>query len=108
MRRKASLAALPAVFLAIATGALGLTLSQPAAAWDDSHYRGSLYIHHHVYYPPRVKHVYHVHRPGARHVHVVHYADRPHDYYYSARGYPVHGYFGPRYYYRWRGYGWNW
>lgn len=87
-------------FLGLAlTLLLGLGASQPASAFDDSHYRGAdVYVHHHVYYPARrYRHVYHIHRPGPRHVHVVHYAGNPHVWYY-ARG----GYFAPRYTYRWR------
>ena len=36
--------------------------------------RHNVYIHHHVYSPPRYFHIYHHHRPvGARHLNVVHY-----------------------------------
>lgn len=97
--------------LAIAAAALGLGLSQPAAAggWDEGYYpapyyRGGccgsrVYVHHHIYAPPAYRHVYHFHRPGPRHVHIVHYPGYPYGYH--------RGYFAPRYYYRWGGgYGW--
>jgi hypothetical protein len=68
------------LFTALGAIALGLAFSQPAAAggWHDSYGTsygygtGNVYIHHHVYLPPRYRHVYHVHRPGTAHVHVVH------------------------------------
>jgi hypothetical protein len=75
--------------MAASAAALVFGLSQPAAAggWDYGHrHGGNIYIHHHVYYPPRYVHVYHHHRAYARHVHVVHYKD---------------GYFAPRRAYRW-------
>jgi hypothetical protein len=68
------------VIMAVTAAALGFGLSQPAAAggWDDSHccyggYGGKVYIHHHVYAPPRYVHVYQFHRPAARHYHVVNF-----------------------------------
>jgi hypothetical protein len=67
------------VIMAVTAAALGFGLSQPAAAggWDDSHccygYGAKVYIHHHVYAPPRYVHVYHFHRPAVRHYHVVHF-----------------------------------
>ena len=92
-------------FLALAlTALLGLAANQPAAAWDDSHHRGAdVYVHHHVYAPVRrIKHVYHIHRPGPSHVHVVHYAGNPYLWSNSR------GYFMPRYHYRWRGHHRHW
>ena len=61
--------------MTLATAALGIGLSQPAAAggWDHGCCGGNVYIHHHVYYPPRFVHVYHHHRPAARHLNVIHY-----------------------------------
>jgi hypothetical protein len=94
--------------LAAAVAALGLGLSQPAAAggWDDSYTRGryyghggTVYVHHHVFAPPRYRHVYHFHKPGPRHVHVVHY---------PGYAYGYRGYFAPRAHYRWRWYGGWW
>jgi hypothetical protein len=92
--------------LIMAMAGLVLGFSQPAAAggWDDSYCcAGTVYVHHHLYYPPRYRHVYHVHAPGPLHVNVVHYpyaygccaayADRP------------WGDFGPHYWY-WRGRHW--
>lgn len=62
---------------AAAAAALGLAFSQPASAggWGEPGCCGErVFIHHHVYYPPRYMHVYHHHRPvGARHLNVVHY-----------------------------------
>jgi len=59
-------------FLAIAAAAFGLSISQPATAWDDSYVSGTVYVHHHYYAPLRYKHLYHLHKPGPRHIHVVH------------------------------------
>lgn len=87
---------------------LGVATPQPAAAWDDrrvyygGYASGDIYVHHHVYAPRRVKNVYHVHRPGPYHVHVVYY-DRTPYVWYNARG----SAFGPRYY-KWRGYYGRW
>ena len=64
------------ILMAAAAAALGVGFSQPAAAggWDVGCCGGKVYVHHHVYYPPRYVHVYHHHKPrGARHVNVVHY-----------------------------------
>lgn len=90
-------------FLGVALSLLlgAAAASQPAVAGGDCCYYGGadVYVHHHVYYPPRrVKHVYHVHRPGPTHVHVIEYAG------------PYVGtyYWRPRYYYRWRGYDRGW
>lgn len=98
------------LILAALAAAAGFGFSQPAAAggWDDTHCcGGTVYIHHHVYYPSRYKHVYHVHRPAPRHVHVMHHMDagccvsyRP----IAAR----RNYFAPRYTYKWRGYHRHW
>jgi|GEM_PF-6356578 len=94
---------------AIAAAALGVGLGAPASAggWDDGyccghrhyghrHHGGTVYVHHHIYAPPRYRHIYHYHSPAPRHVHVVHYAP----YAYGA------GYFAPRRYHRWHWYGW--
>lgn len=130
----------PMTILTLAATALGLGLglTQPAVAgWDDTHGNGTVYVHHHVYAPYRYRHVYHHHRPGPRHVHVVHYRDDPYAWHYKSRGYyPYYGsahwvpapymkhrwryrYYGPKYSYypAWgysaprhhyrRGY-WNW
>jgi hypothetical protein len=59
--------------LASAAIALGLGLSSPAKAWDDSRGYGTVYVHHHIYYPVLYKHVYHIHRPGPYHVNVIQY-----------------------------------
>jgi hypothetical protein len=64
------------LIMAAAVVALGFGFSQPAAAggWHDGDCcSGSVYVHHHVYYPPRFRHIYHVHTPGPLHVNVVHY-----------------------------------
>ncbi|HZT48136.1 MAG TPA: hypothetical protein VFA64_09190 [Hyphomicrobiaceae bacterium] len=96
------------VFLAAAAGALGLAFAQPAAAggWDDGYCceGGYVYVHHHVYYPPRYRHVYHAHVPGPRHINVVHYP--VYDYgccgpWFRRLGYGYPGYFAAPYYYRW-------
>lgn len=63
--------------LAAAALAIGVATVQPAAAFDDSlpyyaPYGSRITVHHHVYLPPRYRHVYHFHRPGPGHVHVVH------------------------------------
>jgi hypothetical protein len=64
------------LIMAALAGGAALALSQPAAAFDDSHCcAGTVYVHHHIYKPARYKHVYHLHRPGPRHVHVYHHAD---------------------------------
>jgi hypothetical protein len=90
------------LIMGLAAGVLGIGLSQPAAAggWDDSYgyccAGGRVYVHHHVYYPPRYRHIYYVHKPGPRHVHVVHDCCGPRYYGY---GYP--GYFARPYFYRW-------
>jgi hypothetical protein len=98
--------------LAIAAAALGFAAgSQPAAAFDDSYpryypryyagYGSSVYIHHHVYLPPRYRHVYHFHRPGPVHVHVVHGGGAPWGWRYSyGPRIRLGGYFAPRYTYR--------
>ena len=78
---------------------LGLGFSQPASAggWDHGCCSGgNVYIHHHVYYPPRYVHVYHHHRAAARHINVVHY------------GYDCCAYFAPRRAYHWHGYRRHW
>jgi len=82
---------------------LGLATTKPAAAWDDGrNYHGTgLYVHHHMYAPPRVRNVYAIHTPGPYHVHVVRFGGYPYVWY-NARG----GYFapppdGPRYW-QWR------
>ena len=80
---------------------LGVATTQPAAAWDDSHNRGfygaDVYVHHHVYAPPRrVRHVYNISRPGPYHVHVVQYAGTPYVFH-DARA----SYYSPRYWH-WR------
>ena len=91
------------LILAGAAAALGLGLSQPAAAggWDDSYCceGGRTYVHHHVYQRPHYRHIYHVHKPGPRHVHVVHPGDCCGTRYYGY-GYP--GYFAKPYFYRWQ------
>jgi hypothetical protein len=103
------------LFPALAACALGLGVSQPAAAWDDTHGSGTIYVHHHVYAAPRYRHVYHLHKPGPRHVHVVHY---PGHYYgwrhrhretYLVPSPAVNpNYFGPHRYWYWRGYSRTW
>lgn len=88
--------------LAFAAALLGFSIgaSQPAAAgWDDSHGYGTIYIHHHVYYPGRFRHVYHIHKPGPRHVHV---GPRRRIHHYSAEG----SSYWPRAYYRDARWGW--
>ena len=64
-----------AMIMAGALVAAGLGFSQPASAggWEDPCCGGNVFIHHHVYYPPRFVHVYQHHRPFARHLNVVHY-----------------------------------
>ena len=94
------------LLVAFAAAGLALGLSQPAAAggWDDgSCCEGSVYVHHHVYAPVRYRHLYHVHRPGPRHVNVVHYpyaADCCGRVYYRSWDY----FAPPRYRWYWRGY----
>src|SRR5262245_61469750 len=89
-----------AVILAAAAAAVSLAATQPAAAWgDDTPGVGSVYVHHHVYGPVRYKHVYHLHKRGPEHVHVVHFP-------YGYRKHTAGGYFAP-----WhdpRGYGHRW
>jgi hypothetical protein len=92
------------LILAIAAGALGFGFSQPAVAggWGDDYCcaGGRTYVHHHVYYPPRYRHIYYVHKPGPRHVHVVHGGEvccGPRHY-----GYRYSGYFARPYFYRWQ------
>lgn len=83
------------MFMAAAAAVLGFGFSQPASAggWDRGCCGDRVFIHHHVYYPPRFMHVYHHHRPiGARHLNVVHY------------DYACCGYFAPRRRYYWRRY----
>lgn len=79
------------MIMAVTAAALGFGLSQPASAggWDDGCCGGRVYIHHHVYYPPRYVHVYHHYLPAARHLHVVQYRN------------DCCGYFAPRAAYRW-------
>lgn len=99
----------PFASLAIAAAALGFAFSQPAAAFDDSYpryyagpYGSTAYVHHHIYLPPRVMHVYQIHRPGPMHMHVVHGGGRPWGWRYP-REVRLGGYFAPRYRYRYRG-----
>ena len=94
------------LLMATAAAALGFGFSQPAAAggWHDGACcQGTVYVHHHVYYPPRYRHIYHVHTPGPQHVNVVHY---PYAYGPGCCA-PVHAYrawdYGPRYRWYWRG-----
>jgi len=61
------LATIPACVAALLIGLAG-----PAAAWDARHGETTLYVHHHVYLPLRVRHVVHYHALGPRHVNVVH------------------------------------
>jgi hypothetical protein len=108
---------------ALAAALLGLSAIQPAQAggWDDSNpvptccapYAppGTVYVHHHVYAPVRYKHIYHLHRSGPRHVHVVHTPAAPcyEPCGYRRRAYYWGGYFAPGYrgyqhaYWGWRG-----
>jgi hypothetical protein len=83
------------MIMAVAAAAVGLGFSQPASAggWDDGCCGGNVYIHHHVYYPPRYIHVYQYHRPFARHINVVHYG-------YDCCGYAARG----AYRWHWRRY----
>ena len=95
------------LFLAAAAGALGFAFSQPAAAggivWDDGYCcAGTAYVHHHIYAPIRYRHVYHVHRPGPRHINVVHYPPGCCGPAYYAYGYGYPGYLAAPYYYRWQ------
>jgi hypothetical protein len=90
-----------AIFMTVAAAAVGLGVSQPAAAWDDSHGVGSVYVHHHVYGPVRTKHVYHLHKAGPEHVHVVHFP-------YTYRRHTAGGYFKPWHDPRGYGYRWYW
>jgi hypothetical protein len=80
--------------------AVGLAVSQPAAAWDDTHGVGSVYVHHHYYLPPRYKHVRHFHST-TEHVHVVHFP-------YRYRPYTRGSYFAPWHNPRAYGYRWYW
>lgn len=91
---------------------LGLATAGPAAAGGDGrsyqadygrNYHGTgLYVHHHTYAPPSIRHVYAVHSPGPYHVHVVQFGGYPYVWY-NARG----GYFAPplqrRGYWQWQG-----
>jgi hypothetical protein len=90
---------------AMAVVGLILGFSQPAAAgWDDSYCcTGTAYVHHHVYYPPRYRHFYHVHAPRPRHI-------RGYSYAYGCcapvYAYRPRDYFAPRYYWYWGGRPW--
>jgi hypothetical protein len=96
-----------------AAAVLILGMLQPAGAWgwDDTHPRynhyrpaGTLYVHHHVYLPYRTKHIYHYHRPGPRHVHVVETpCVAPCAGYRSPYFAYLGGYFAPRAYWPWAG-----
>ena|SRR3979490_2067622 len=92
------------LIMAMAAAGLGFGFSQTAAAggWDDSYCcQGTVYVHHHVYYPPRYRHIYHVHTPGPLHVNVVHpYAAGCCAPVYTYRSWD---YFAPRYHWYWRG-----
>ena len=56
----------------------GFALPAMAGGWDRSPCcGGTVYVHHHVYYPPVYKHVYHLHRPDAGHIHIVEYGGPP-------------------------------
>ena len=100
----------PTTILTLAAAVMGLALasSEPAkAGGDDSHGYGTVYVHHHVYAPYRTKHIRHYHRPGPRHVHVVHQGYDRHAWYYKTRGY--YPYYGSAYWvpapamkHRWR------
>lgn len=99
------------ILAALATAlTFGVGAAEPAAAggWDRG---GTVYIHHHMFAPAQYRHIYHLHRPGARHVHYMHFGPR------YARPYRCCGprfrnartyagfYASPRFYaYRWR---WN-
>jgi hypothetical protein len=89
------------LFLAAAAGAVSFGFSQPASAgWDGCCEGGSVYVHHHVYYPPRYRHVYYVHRPAPLHVNVVDGCCAGPGWY--PYGYRYSGYFAMPYYYRWQ------
>lgn len=79
--------------LAFAAAVLGFSFgaSQPAAAWDDSHGYGTIYLHHHVYHPGRFRHVYHIYKPTRRYAAI----RRRASYGYGASSY------WPRHHYRW-------
>ena len=65
-----------AMFVGVAAAMLGFGSGQPASAGElgPGCCGDRVFIHHHVYAPPRYMHVYHYHRPiGARHLNVVHY-----------------------------------
>jgi hypothetical protein len=84
--------------LAFAATLLGFSFgaTQPAAAWDDSHGYGTIYLHHHVYYPGRFRHVYHIYKPSRRYAHAIR-----HRVGYGERTYAYTGSYWPRYHYRW-------
>jgi hypothetical protein len=91
----------PSMILASATIALGLALTPPAKAWDGNQgVYGTVYVHHHIYYPVRYKHVYHIHRPGPYHVNVIHYPGER--YALGAYGY------APQMYWRWASHRRDW
>ena len=89
--------------LALAT-MLGLAIAEPAVAWEDGRsYQGTgIYVHHHMYAPPRVRNVYAIHTPGPYHVHVVRFGDYPYVWYNARGGYFAPPLDGPRYW-QWRG-----
>jgi hypothetical protein len=83
---------------------LGVAFDRPAMAggWGDGYCcAGTVYVHHHAYYPPRYRHIYHVHAPAPRHVNVVDPGCCAPVYSYRAWDH-----FGSRYYWPWRGRYW--
>jgi len=96
------------LMLAGALAAAGC-LSVPARAggWGEAPCCGpTVYVHHHVYFPPVFRHVIELHRPDASHVHVIHYADTPYGAC-CAKGFSYQrsyaGYFAGAIAYRWHG-----
>jgi hypothetical protein len=88
------------LLLAAAIAVIGFNFSQPAEAGGDARCCGGVvYVHHHVYFPPVFRHVYHLHRPDAQHLHVIHYAGPP----YGACCAPRYAYARSGYFYAWRG-----
>ncbi len=89
---------LAAFGLAVVAAAAATPASAGGWGWDDGYY-GERVVHHHVYLPPRYVHVYHVHAPARRYVHVIGYEHAGYHAYRYARPYH-HGIYWAAPYYR--------
>lgn len=99
--REGNMGAFRKFLAALGLVAAAAVTASPASAggWDyDDYYYGERVVHSHVYLPPRYVHVYHVHAPVRRYVHVIGYEHAGYDAYRYARPYNYGIYWSAPYY----------